>query len=82
MNEVKPIQKPLLVARQELVEKLVKNINESGVPLVVVHPLLQAIEGDVLASIQKQYEKEKAEYQEALKEGGTENGFTDHQGGA
>ena len=76
------MNKPLLVARQELVEKLVKDINESGVPLVVVHPLLQAIEGDVLASIQKQYEKEKAEYQESLKEGSTEDGLTDHQGGA
>jgi hypothetical protein len=63
MNE---IVKPMSVVRQEFAEKLIEDINNSHLPLFVIEPILQnALEAVKLAA-QKQYEAEKAQYEQQL----------------
>lgn len=59
--------KPMSVVRQEFIEKLVDDINNCQLPLFVVEPILQDILNTVKATAQKQYEAEKAQYEELLK---------------
>lgn len=68
MSVEKEIVKPTLVARQEFIENLVKLINESGVPLIIVHPILEGVVSDVAKTIQQQYEIEKTQYERLIAE--------------
>ena len=63
MNE---IRKPMSVIRQEFAEKLVNDINNSQLPLFVIEPILQNALEAVKAAAQKQYEAEKAQYEQQL----------------
>ena len=65
MNEM--IQKPLSVIRQEFIEQIVDDINNCGLPLFVIEPILQDVLNMVKATAQKQYETEKAQYEQQLK---------------
>ena len=65
MNEM--IQKPLSVIRQEFIEQIVDDINNCGLPLFVIEPILQDVLNTVKATAQKQYETEKAQYEQQLK---------------
>ena len=60
------IIKPMSVARQEFIEKLVSDINNCQLPMFVVEPILQDMLNAVKASAQKQYEIEKAQYESQL----------------
>ena len=60
------INKPLSVARQEFIEKIVNEINTCGLPLFVVEPILKDLLDEVGATAKKQYEIEKAQYEQAL----------------
>lgn len=64
MNE--SIVKPLSVVRQEFIEQLVCDINNCQLPLFVIEPILQDILNTVRATAQKQYEAEKAQYEQQL----------------
>ena len=68
MKKEEMLQKPTLVARQEFIENLVKLINESGVPLIVIHPVIEGVVCDVSKAIQQQYEIEKAQYEKLIEE--------------
>lgn len=63
MDTEKEIVKPTLVARQEFIEDLLKLINGSGVPLIVIHPVLESVADNVNKAIQRQYEIEKNQYE-------------------
>jgi len=63
MNE---IVKPMSVVRQEFAERLVNDINNSQLPLFVIEPILQNTLDAVRAAAQKQYEAEKAQYEQQL----------------
>ena len=63
MNE---IRKPMSVIRQEFAEKLVNDINNSQLPLFVIEPILQNALDAVKDAAQKQYEVEKAQYEQQL----------------
>ena len=63
MNE---IVKPMSVVRQEFAERLVNDINNSQLPLFVIEPILQNALDAVKAAAQKQYEAEKAQYEQQL----------------
>lgn len=65
-KENKEIIKPTLVARQEFIDKLIRLINESGLPLIVVHPILEGIVKDVANLLQQQYEQERTQYESEL----------------
>lgn len=60
------ITKPISVARQEFIEKIVNEINTCGLPLFVVEPILKDLLNEVSAAVKRQYEKEKAQYEQAL----------------
>lgn len=63
MNE---IVKPTSVIRQEFIERLFHDINNCGLPLFVIEPILQDIYNAVKSAAQKQYEAEKAQYEAML----------------
>lgn len=60
------IKKPLSVVRQEFIEKIVEEINTCGLPLFVVEPILKDLLNEVSAAVKRQYETEKAQYEQAL----------------
>ena len=63
MNE---IMKPMSVIRQEFAEKIVNDINNSQLPLFVIEPILQNALEAVKDAAQKQYEAEKAQYEQQI----------------
>ena len=65
MNE---LTKPMSVARQEFIEKLIKDVNECQLPLFVIEYILQDMLDVVKTTAQKQYEAEKAQYEQQLNE--------------
>ena len=60
------IMKPLSVVRQEFIEKLVSDVNNCKLPLFVIEPIVQDLLNMVRAAAQKQYEAEKAQYEQQL----------------
>lgn len=64
MNE--KVMKPMSVARQEFVEQLVNDVNNCGLPLLIVEPILQDMLNEVRATMKQQYEFEKAQYEQQL----------------
>ena len=61
------ITKPLTVARQEFAEKLINEVNECQLPMFVVESVLQDLLNVVQSAARKQYEADKAQYEEQLK---------------
>lgn len=64
MNEM--LTKPMSVLRQEFIEQLVDDINKSQLPLFVIEPILQNLLNEVKVAAQKQYELDKAKYEQQL----------------
>lgn len=64
MNET--ITKPMSVLRQEFIEQLINDVNNCGLPLFVVEPILQNMLDVVKSAAQQQYEAEKANYEQRL----------------
>ena len=62
------ITKPMSMARQEFIDKLVDDVNNCGLPLFVVEPILQDILSSVKIAVQQQYETEKKQYEQQLKQ--------------
>lgn len=60
------ITKPITVVRQEFIEKMVDEINTCGLPLFVVEPILKDLLNEVSIAVKRQYETEKAQYEQAL----------------
>lgn len=60
------ITKPITVVRQEFIEKLVAEVNTCGLPLWAIEPILEDLLRLVKTESQKQYEVEKAQYEQAL----------------
>lgn len=69
----KKIVKPMSVARQEFVEQLVNDVNNCGLPLFVVEPILHDILNAVKVTAQQQYEAEKAQYEQQLQDNSDED---------
>lgn len=65
------ITKPMSVVRHEFIEQLVSNINNCQLPLFVIEPILQDTLNMVKAAAQQQYEAEKAQYEQQLKQNET-----------
>ena len=64
----KNIVKPITLIRQEFVDALVEEINNCPLPMFVIEPILQDLLGQVRTAAQKQYEADKKQYEEQLKE--------------
>ena len=67
-KEKKEVMKPVSVARQEFIEKLIDLINSSQLPPFVLHPIMKDITNDLANSANQQYLAEKKQYEDALKE--------------
>jgi len=64
MNEM--ITKPMSIVRQEFIDHLIDDINNCNLPLFVIEPILQNVLDAVKSAAQKQYEVEKAQYEQQL----------------
>lgn len=60
--------KPMSVVRQEFTEQLVNDINNCQLPLFVIEYILQDILDTVKAASKQQYEMEKTQYEQLLKQ--------------
>jgi hypothetical protein len=60
------VAKPITVARQEFADKLINEINECQLPMFVVEPILEDLLVAVKSAVRKQYEADKAQYEQQL----------------
>lgn len=67
-------KRTVLIARAEFSQKLAELINESGLPLFVIEPVLANASTQVSAMVQQQYEQELAAYAKAQEELSAEPG--------
>lgn len=58
--------KPLSIARNELMQNLIKAINDSSLPAVVIEYVVRDFYEEVRMSAAKQYEQDKKQYEESL----------------
>lgn len=58
--------KPLSIARNELMQNLVKAINDSTLPAVIIEYVVRDFYEEVRMSAAKQYEQDKKQYEENL----------------
>lgn len=63
------IEKPIMVVRQEFIDAIYDNINNCGLPLFIIEPILKDVYLEVRSMSQKQYEVEKADYESKLRLG-------------
>lgn len=63
MNEV---TKPTLVAREEFMEQLVNLVNDSGLPLVLIEPIIDGLASNIKQTIANQLVQEKENYAKEL----------------
>lgn len=56
------LRKPLVLARNEFLQKLINAANDSGLPFVVMEYVVRDFYDEVRKSASQQYEKEKSEY--------------------
>ena len=64
----KTIEKPLMVRRQELIEKLTSAVNEAGLPFAVSQPIVKDLLTAMTTQMDQETQRERAEYEAALKE--------------
>lgn len=69
MNE--KIEKPITIVRQEFIDTISNDINNCNLPLFVIEPILRDMYLEVKSLFQKQYELEKAEYEQRMQMGDT-----------
>ena len=62
------MDKPLTVLREEFIDSLVKLVNESGLPMFAVESVLRELCAETKAAAARQYEMDKAKYDENIKE--------------
>lgn len=69
-----PPKKPVTVAREETARALADVINQAGLPAFILEPILRELLGDIQNAMREQYQKEKAQYEQALKKYNEGNG--------
>ena len=65
MND-KNVQKPITVLQTELANKIIENINDSGLHPVVIMPVIEEIYFLMKNTIKETREKEKIEYEKSI----------------
>jgi hypothetical protein len=58
-------EKPLTIAYEELKQKIVKDINESNLPPLIIRPILENILNQIISAEKQQYELDKKQYEES-----------------
>ena len=62
----KSIQKPITIVQSELANKIVKNINESGLHPALIMPVIEEIYMLTKNTLNETREKEKIEYEKSI----------------
>lgn len=65
------IEKSVMLLRQDFIDALSNDINNCNLPLFVIEPILKDVYLEVKSLLQKQYEIEKAEYEQKIKMSGS-----------
>lgn len=60
--------KPIMVAREEFAQRLADLCNDSGLPPVILQPLLERAAAEMSRLAQDQYAQEMAAYRKALQD--------------
>lgn len=60
------VTKPTLVVREEFTEQLVGLVNNSGLPLVLIEPIIDGLASNIKQTIANQLIQEKEKYAEDL----------------
>lgn len=60
------VTKPTIVARAEFAQNLTELINNAGVPLFVLEPILAEVTAQIRTAVQNGYLQEKTAYERAL----------------
>ena len=60
------VTKPTLVVREEFTEQLVSLVNNSGLPLVLIEPIIDGLASNIKQTIANQLIQEKEKYAEDL----------------
>lgn len=60
------LRKPLVLARNEFLQKLIQAANDSGLPFVIMEYVVRDFYDEVRKSATQQYEKENEEYNNLL----------------
>ena len=58
--------KPITVKRQEFIESIVADINDSGLPFFVIVEVLSSILPELRKQVDVQFEQDKKAYEESL----------------
>lgn len=61
------MNKPMSVALREFKEKIVEDVNSSGLPLFAIEPILKDLLSVVQMESERVYQMEKKAYEESLK---------------
>lgn len=62
------INKPITIAREEFKEQLLNLCNNSGLPMFCIEDILKDFMQQVHIATIKQYEKDKEEYEQTIKQ--------------
>lgn len=65
-NENTETYKPLSIARDDLMDKLINAANDSGLPLVIIEYVARDFYSEVKNTASMQYEKDKKDYEAEL----------------
>lgn len=68
------MDKPVLVAREDMTKEIADAIYRSRLPMFVVEPVLEKLLAEVRVAVQQEYIKDKEEYEKRLKEEVKEDG--------
>lgn len=71
------MQKPITLARQEFVEKIVSEVNKSELPLIIIEPVIKNLLDEIQKCIRNQAEAERIEYDKYLAEQSEKNKKTE-----
>lgn len=63
------LYKPLSIARDDLMDKLINAANDSGLPLVIIEYVARDFYSEVKSTASMQYEKDKKDYEAELSKG-------------
>ena len=58
--------KPISIVREETITKLAEIINGSGLPPMIIAPILKDMLAETQFAMQKQFEIEKAQYEASI----------------
>lgn len=67
------MNKPITVARQLFIEKMINDINESGLPFFVVHDAISSLLPELSKQADIQLENDRKAYNESIKNENTPN---------